>query len=437
MPGNKAIRKRHAPRKSFALPPPSQRAHPFRLANIRFFERKAFRRRTYLRRGNMTAAAIPHRRYTAVVRALRKRQRLFPQSRKHGRENAWPGDILQRRRPPHRRVCLHPRDSFHSGGSASQVYGRRRGVAQMAAFVPRTANMAGKARGQATFAPETPAAPPRAFFIPRILSTAAVPHRRYTAVGGALRKRRRYSLEPQTWPGKREARQHLRRRRPPHRRACLCARILPTAAIPYRGYATVGEVLRKRRRYSLEPQTWPGKREARRRFAPETPAAPPRVPLCEDSSHSGDSVSPANAVDRAFLKRRWHSLEPQTWPGKRETRRRFAPEMPAAPPRVPPPGILSMAAIPHRRQTLSIGRFSSGDGILLNRNMAGENARPGDVLRRRCPPHRRACLHRGMAALGREALEAAFRACTCRLLHASQRTAPMPATWRAARRFVI
>ena len=132
MPGNKAIRKRHAPRKSFALPPPSQRAHPFRLANIRFFERKAFRRRTYLRRGNMTAAAIPHRRYTAVVRALRKRQRLFPQSRKHGRENAWPGDILQRRRPPHRRVCLHPRDS--SRQQRFRIAGKccRRGVAQMA-----------------------------------------------------------------------------------------------------------------------------------------------------------------------------------------------------------------------------------------------------------------------------------------------------------------
>ena len=30
-------------------------------------------------------------------------------------------------------------------------------------------------------------------------------------------------------------------------------------------------------------------------------------------------------------------------------------------------GILPTAAIPHRRQTLSIGRFSSGSGILLNR----------------------------------------------------------------------
>ena len=87
---------------------------------------------------------------------------------------------------------------------------------------------------------------------------------------------------------------------------------------------------------------------------------------------SSDSVSLANVVGGVLRKWRRYSLEPQTWPGKRETRRRFAPEMPAAPPRVPPPGILSMAAIPHRRQTLSIGRFSSGDGILLNRNMAGK-----------------------------------------------------------------
>ena len=132
MPGNKAIRKRHAPRKSFALPPPSQRAHPFRLANIRFFERKAFRRRTYLRRGNMTAAAIPHRRYTAVVRALRKRQRHSLESRiwqgkTRGRATFRAGDS----RCTAARV-FHPKDSFHSGDSASQVYGRRRGVAQTA-----------------------------------------------------------------------------------------------------------------------------------------------------------------------------------------------------------------------------------------------------------------------------------------------------------------
>ena len=119
MPGNKAIRKRHAPRKSFALPPPSQRAHPFRLANIRFFERKAFRRRTYLRRGN-----------TAVGGALRKRQRHSLESRiwqgkTRGRATFRAGDA----RCTAARV-FHPKDSFHSGGSASQVYGRRRGVAQ-------------------------------------------------------------------------------------------------------------------------------------------------------------------------------------------------------------------------------------------------------------------------------------------------------------------
>ena len=36
---------------------------------------------------------------------------------------------------------------------------------------------------------------------------------------------------------------------------------------------------------------------------------------------------------------------------------------------------------------------ANGDGILLNRKHGRENARPGDVLRRRRPPHRRACLH--------------------------------------------
>ena len=140
--------------------------------------------------------------------------------------------------------------------------------------------MAGKARGQTTFAPETPAAPPRAFFIPRILSTAAVPHRRYTAVGGALRKRRRYSLEPQTWPGKREARQHLRRRLPLHRRA----RFSSQGFFPQRRFRIAG--------------------------------IRPSARCC-----------------------------------------------------------------------------ANGDGILLNRKHGRENARPGDVLRRRRPPHRRACLH--------------------------------------------
>ncbi len=115
-----------------------------------------------------------------------------------------------------------------------------------------------------------------------------------------------------------------------------------------------------------------GKARGQAAFAPETPAAPPRVPPPGILPGSSDSVSLANVVGGVLRKWRRYSLEPQTWPGKRETRRRFAPEMPAAPPRVPPPGILSMAAIPHRRQTLSIGRFSSGDGILLNRNMAGK-----------------------------------------------------------------
>ena len=79
-----------------------------------------------------------------------------------------------------------------------------------------------------------------------------------------------------------------------------------------------------------------GKARGQAAFAPETPAAPPRVPPPGILPGSSDSVSLANVVGGVLRKWRRYSLEPQTWPGKRETRRRFAPEMPAAPPRVSP-----------------------------------------------------------------------------------------------------
>ena len=96
------------------------------------------------------------------------------------------------------------------------------------------------------------------------------------------------------WPG-----DVLRRRRPPYRRACLCAGILPTAAILHRrqtpsmGRCANGSVR------SPEPQTWPGKRVAKRCFAPEMPAAPP----CVSPSRNGriEPGSTGGGVSRLHL----------------------------------------------------------------------------------------------------------------------------------------
>ena len=72
---------------------------------------------------------------------------------------------------------------------------------------------------------------------------------------------------------------------------------------------------------------------------------------------SGDSALQANAaVDGTFLKRQRHSLEPRIWQGKTRGRATFhtgdARRTAAC---VSIPGILSTAAILHRRQTPSMG----------------------------------------------------------------------------------